>query len=55
MKVRLGDYIEKGGILAEVFAATEEKTEAAAKLIADAIVIKDEKNEPSKLILDIIK
>ncbi|MBQ2753486.1 MAG: thymidine phosphorylase [Firmicutes bacterium] len=55
MKVRLGDYIEKGGILAEVFAATEEKTEAAAKLISNAIVIKGEKNEPSKLILDIIK
>ncbi len=55
MKVRLGDYIEKGGILAEVFAATEEKTEAAAKLISNAIVIKEEKNEPSKLILDIIK
>ena len=55
MKVRHGDYIEKGGILAEVFAATEEKTEAAAKLISNAIVIKEEKNEPSKLILDIIK
>ena len=55
MKVRLGDYIEKGDALAEVFAATEEKTEAAAKLISNAIVIKDEKNEPSKLILDIIK
>ena len=55
MKVRLGDYIEKGDALAEVFAATEEKTETAAKLISNAIVIKEEANEPSKLILDIIK
>ena len=55
MKVRLGDYIEKGDALAEVFAATEEKTEAAAKLISNAIVIKEEANDPSKLILDIIK
>jgi len=55
MKVRLGNYINKGEKLAEVYAATAEKTEAAAKLIAEAITIKAEQKEPAKLILDIIK
>lgn len=55
MKVRIGDYVNKGDILAEVYSATAEKCTSAAKYILDAVKIKNQKPENPKLILDIIK
>lgn len=55
MKIRLGDKIQKGGTLAEIYADSEERTSAAEELISAAITIKNEPNAPSALILEIIK
>lgn len=55
MKVRIGDYIKEGGVLATVYSETDEKCASAEKLILSAINIKETKPEPGKLILDVIK
>ena len=54
MKVRIGDTVSKGDVIAEIYSATEEKCMSAGKYLKDAIEIKAEKPEQPKLILDII-
>ena len=54
MKVRIGDTVSKGDVIAEIYSATEEKCISAGKYLKDAIEIKAEKPEQTKLILDII-
>ena len=54
MKVRIGDTVSKGDVIAEIYSATEEKCIYAGKYLKDAIEIKAEKPEQPKLILDII-
>ena len=54
MKVRIGDTVSKGDVIAEIYSATEEKCISAGKYLKDAIEIKAEKPEQPKLILDII-
>lgn len=55
MKVRLGDKINKGDVLATVYSESDKKCASAEKLILSAINIKNTKPVPGKLILDIIK
>ncbi len=55
MKVRLGDEVKKGDVLAVIHTSTEKRAENAAKLISNAILISGDKPAPSQLILDIIK
>ena len=54
MKVRIGDTVSKGDVIAEIYSATEEKCISAGKYLKDAIEIKAEKPEQPKLILDLI-
>lgn len=54
MKVRIGDTVSKGDVIAEIYSATEEKCISAGRYLKDAIEIKAEKPEQPKLILDII-
>lgn len=54
MKVRIGDTVSKGDVIAEIYSATEEKCISAGKYLKDTIEIKAEKPEQPKLILDII-
>ena len=54
MKVRIGDTVSKGDVIAEIYSATEKKCISAGKYLKDAIEIKAEKPEQPKLILDII-
>ncbi len=54
MRVRIGDTVSKGDVIAEIYSATEEKCISAGKYLKDAIEIKAEKPEHPKLILDII-
>lgn len=55
MKVRIGDTVKKGDVLAEIYSASDEKCASAASYFKDAVTIKDEKPNNPKLILDIIK
>ena len=55
MKVRIGDTVKKGDVLAEIYSASDEKCASAASYLKDAVTIKDEKPNNPKLILDIIK
>ena len=55
MKVRIGDYVNKGDVLAEVYSSASDKCLSASKYILDAIEIRTEKPKEPKLILDIIK
>lgn len=55
MKVRIGDTVKKGDVLAEIYSASDEKCASAASYLKDAVTIKDEKPNKPKLILDIIK
>ncbi len=54
LKKRLGDYIEVGEILAEVFAETEKMCESAGQYILEAMTVGDEKGELPPLILKIL-
>ena len=54
MRVRIGDKVNKGDPLAEIYSASESKCTSAAKYLKDAIIIKNEKPEIPKLILDVI-
>jgi len=54
MKKRLGDFTEKGEVLARIYSATTEKCAAAAKYLTPAIIISSEKAAITPLILDII-
>lgn len=55
MKVRLGDSVKKGDVLAEIYSATMEKCASAQGYFKNAISIRDEKPAAPKLILDVIK
>lgn len=55
MKVRLGDYVNEGDTIAQIFSSTTEKCERAAEILSSAINIKNEKPQTNKLIMDIIK
>jgi len=54
MKVRIGDYVNIGDEIAEIYSATSEKCSSAANYLLSAIEIKNEKPKEPKLILDII-
>lgn len=54
MKVRIGDYVNAGDEIAEIYSATADKCLSSAKYLSSAIEIKDIKPETPKLILDII-
>ena len=55
MKVRLGEYVNEGNEIAEIFASSEEKCIAAQELLLSAIKTSSEKPSKEKLILDIIE
>ena len=55
MKVRLGEYVNEGNEIAEIFASSEEKSIAAQELLLSAIKTSSEKPSKEKLILDIIE
>ena len=55
MKVRLGEYINEGKEIAEIFASSEEKCIAAQNIMLSAIKTSSEKPSKEKLILDIIE
>jgi pyrimidine-nucleoside phosphorylase len=55
MKVRLGDKVLEGDILAEIFASTELKCSSAVKFVQESIVIMDKQPVLRSLILDIIE
>ncbi len=54
MKVRIGDYVNEGDEIAEIYSSTAEKCSSSSKYLKAAIEIKDQKPEAPKLILDII-
>ena len=54
MKVRIGDFVKSDDVLADIYSSTFEKCASSAKYLSEAIQIKDEKPDESKLILDII-
>ena len=55
MKVRIGDYVHKGDIIAEIYSSSKDRCLSASKYLKQAIEINDKKPENPKLILDIIK
>lgn len=55
MKVRIGDYVHKGDIIAEIYSSSKDRCLSASKYLEQAIEINDKKPENPKLILDIIK
>lgn len=55
MKVRIGDYVRKGNIIAEIYSSSKDRCLSASKYLEQAIEINDKKPENPKLILDIIK
>lgn len=55
MKVRIGDYVHKGDMIAEIYSSSKEKCLSASNYLEQAVVINDKKPENPKLILDIIK
>ena len=55
MKVRIGDKVKKGDVIAEIYSATDEKCSSAAVYLSDAVEIRGETPIKPKLILDIIK
>lgn len=54
MKVRIGDFVEAGDVLAEIYSSAFEKCASSAKYLSEAIEIKNENPDKPKLILDII-
>lgn len=54
MKVRLGDYVNAGDEIAQIFSSSNDKCECAAKILSAAIEIKPERPQLKNLILDII-
>lgn len=54
MKVRLGDYVNAGDEIAQIFSSSNDKCERAAKILSAAIEIKSERPQLKNLILDII-
>jgi pyrimidine-nucleoside phosphorylase len=54
MKVRIGDKVLKGDVLAEVYAKSLEKAQSAKEYVQKAITIKEEQPKIGELILDII-
>ncbi|MGL4791343.1 MAG: thymidine phosphorylase, partial [Anaerotignaceae bacterium] len=54
MAKRIGDKVEKGEILATIFADSQKQCEIANKYLEQAIIIEENKPEPPKLILEII-
>lgn len=54
LKHSLGDKIEKGDVIAEIYAKTKEKTENAAKILNSSIKISSEPFKTRKSILKVI-
>ncbi len=54
LKKRIGDVVEKGEILAEVYSSSEQKCQSAVLLLQNAIHISNIAPDTSPLILDII-
>ena len=54
LKKRIGDVVEKGEILAEVYSSSEQKCQSAISLLQNAIHISNIAPDASPLILDII-
>lgn len=54
MKVRLGDYVNAGDEIAQIFSSSNDKCERAAQILSVAIEIKSERPQLKNLILDII-
>ncbi len=54
MKKRIGDRVETGETIAEIFSQTNEKCLSAGSLLLEAVKISQEKPEKPALILDII-
>ena len=54
MKARIGDYINRGDTIAEIFSSSEEKCEASAAILKESVTLSKSQPEPDKLILDII-
>ena len=55
MKKRLGDAVEKGDTIFELFAETQTRLDTAVTLLDDAITILDEKPDIGPAILDVIE
>ena len=55
MKVRLGDEVEEGQEIAEIFSATEAKCKVAADLVLSAVTIEEKKAKLPPLVLDILE
>ena len=55
MKVRLGDAVEEGQEIAEIFSSTEAKCKIAADLVLSAITIGKDKAQLPPLVLDILE
>ena len=54
MKKRIGDSVQKGEVIAELYSSNEQKCQSALKLLQCAITITDKPSASTPLILDII-
>jgi len=54
MKKRIGDSVQKGDIIAEIYSSEQQKCQSALKLLQCAISIADNTTVSTPLILDII-
>lgn len=52
---RIGDKVNEGDLLAEIYSESEDKCKEASKYVLNAIIIKSEKPSKPKLILDVVK
>lgn len=55
MKVRLGDYVNTGDEICQIYSSSIDKCERAAKILLSAINIRNERPQAQKLILDVIR
>ena len=54
MKKRIGDSVQKGDIIAEIYSSEQQKCQSALELLQCAISIADNTTVSTPLILDII-
>ncbi len=54
LKHSVGDKVEKGDVLAEIYASTEEKCTSCAKILKSSIIINQKSPEKRKAILNVI-
>ena len=52
---KIGDFVEKGDIVAYVYANDEQKEKEAVEMLKEKYIIGNEKIEPIKSILEIIQ